>query len=176
MVQTHLTPLALQTHLTPRPPLRCGEGEMVRTDTLTMVKVRAGARRYREACGMVRSATRARIEAWVAQFLTDVCEIQRSVTTAGALGEPVESWSVVASDVPCRMIGAGSASGTATRDVGAQEAMVEMYRLVLPLGTVVGVDTRVVVAGATYEVVRVQDGLTSAVDVQAWVVRVREAV
>lgn len=106
--------------------------------------------------------------------LTDTCQIEREDDTTGSMGEPHHGWVIVQEDVPCRVIRvAGSWSGR-TEVVSDRESMVEEFRLILPFGTEIGLDYRVVLSGGqAYQVVSIVDQWTNAADVQVVMVRER---
>lgn len=101
------------------------------------------------------------------EMMTDTCTIEREAAGVGLMGEPVGGWTVVAQDVPCRVISAGRGARSAYEDVGSQETLVERYRLICPEGTPLSVDDRVTVSGTTYLIVDLIDGWTDSVFVGA---------
>jgi hypothetical protein len=109
----------------------------------------------------------------VDEILTDTCTIEQQTGITGLMGEPLDSWEVIASDVPCRVIRAKVPNASSQTVVGSQEAMVELYRLECPYQTVFAVDNRVTVNGAVYQVVQVEDKLTDSAFAGAVVTRVR---
>lgn len=119
---------------------------------------------------MLPSNIRKQLDKTTGRWLTQSCTIEAEVLGVDIYGAPVHQWAVVASGVKCRVIKMGRGD---TREVGSQEALVEKYRLICPAGTALGIDQRVTVGGAVYQVVSVQSALTDAVDVQAEIVRVK---
>lgn len=118
--------------------------------------------------------TVALVQARIAQFLTDTCTVERETSAVGAMGEPLHTMTAVYSDIPCRIIRGGSRS-SGVQDVGAREAIVERYRLIVSVGVVLGVDDRVTASdGAVYLVVDVEDQLTDGVFVGAVLARERD--
>lgn len=112
----------------------------------------------------------------VAQMLTETCTLQRESGATGTMGEPLhDDWLIVAADVPCRVIRVGEQQRrTSVQQVGAQESMVERYRLICPVGTAFDVDDRVVMSdGRIFQVADVQDGLTDEAYCSALITRVR---
>ena len=113
----------------------------------------------------------------VNDLLTATCRVERETSSTGTMGEPLHDWDVVQADVPCRVIKAGNDRSTSrTGTVGAQEALVEMYRLITPVGTNFAVDDRVVMSdGRVFQVVDVADGLTDEAFAGALITRQRGA-
>lgn len=129
---------------------------------------------------MVSDRTAAVIRASVAKYLPDTCMIQRERQSRGSMNEVQHgSYDVIASDVACRLIREGKRSGTQAEDVGSQEALIERYRLVLPVGTDFDVDDQVIVtdhesaADLTYQVVSVEERLSNRAFTACGVSRVR---
>ena len=112
-----------------------------------------------------------KIRARVASFMTDTCTIEREVDAYDKYGSPVREWETSASGVACRVIRAGDQSRGAMGDNALRETMTETYRLIVPVGTVLGVDYRVTINGKTYQIVNLIDAWTDAMDVQAIMVR-----
>lgn len=115
------------------------------------------------------------VRAQVAKMLTETCRIEQEAQGRGLMGEPLHgNWEVVASAVSCRLIRSQTPNMTRTREVGAQEAIVERYRLIAPRGTAFTVDNRVVMSnGDVYQVVDVEDKLSDAAFSGCVVVRQR---
>ena len=114
-----------------------------------------------------------RMKARVALFLDDTCTIEAEVDAVDEMGAPAHTWEVVEADVECRVIDARQSGISATMEVGAQEAMVDTYRLIVPVGTALAVDQRVTVNSDVYQIVALVDGRSDAVDAQAVITRVR---
>lgn len=114
-----------------------------------------------------------RIKARVALFLGDTCKIEAEVDAVGEMGEPTHTWAVVAAEVACRVIDARQSGLSAMMNVGEQEAMVDTYRLIVPVGTALDVDQRVTVGGDVYQIVALVDGRSDAAEAQAVMTRVR---
>jgi hypothetical protein len=125
---------------------------------------------------MMSERTRAVIQRAVERSLTDTCKIEVMVKGRGVYGEPLaDSWELVAENVKCRVIRSGSRSSSASEQVGNQETIREMYRLIVPRGTALDIDQRVTVNGLVYQIVDVVTAWTDAVDAQAIMVRARGA-
>ena len=114
------------------------------------------------------------IQSRVDSMLTDSCTIERESGGVGLMGEPVCGWTVIAQNVPCRVISAGRGSRSAYEEVGSQEALVQRYRLMCEKGTAFTVNDRVTVNGNVYQIVDVMDGWTDSVMVGAVMVGVRD--
>jgi hypothetical protein len=106
--------------------------------------------------------------------LTDTCRIEKEGDTTGTMGEPQHSWEIVQEDVPCRVIRVGGSRPGRTEGVSDRESMVEEFRLILPFGTEIDLDYRVVLAdGQVFMVISIVDQWTDAADVQVIMVRER---
>lgn len=118
--------------------------------------------------------TMARVERNVTSLLTERCTIEREAGTTGTMGEPLHDWEVVAEDIACRVIRAGTRNDSSYEEVAGQEALVERFRLICPAGTAFDVDDRVRMADdAVYQIVDVVDRLTDEAFVSAIMTRVR---
>lgn len=95
-----------------------------------------------------------------ANFLTQRAQFQRETTARGEYGEPLHTWEVVASNVPCRLIRLGRRNESGIEEAGGAETMKAEYRLSVPTTTPLAADMRVVVDGLTYGVVRIETQLT----------------
>jgi hypothetical protein len=122
-----------------------------------------------------RARTIAVVRRNVNEMLTDTCRIERQTGITGTMGEPLNSWETVATEVPCRVIRSSLRLGaSAMQVVGSQESMVELYRLICPVGTGFTVDDRVTLSDdSVYQVVNVEDKLTDSAFSGAVVTRVR---
>lgn len=112
----------------------------------------------------------------VNEMLTETCSIERESGATGLMGQPLHGWETVADDVPCRVITIGQSSTRSEYEsVGATEALVERWRLIVPAGTSFAVDNRVRLSdGRTYQIVDVDDRLTDQAFVGAVMVRARD--
>lgn len=119
--------------------------------------------------------TMAMVRRNVNAMLTDLCSIERESGATDDMGAPLHDWTVVASDVPCRVIRAGQRNNSSTEIIGSQETLVEMYRLICPVGTPFTTDDRVRMAGdAVFHIVALEDRLTDLPFVSAIITRGRE--
>lgn len=110
----------------------------------------------------------------ISAMLTESCTIQRRSGAKGQMGEPLNTFENVATDVACRVIRARVPSSSSTQPVGGSNAMVELYRLICPVGTTFVVEDRIVMSdGRIFEVVSLEDGLTDSGFAGAVVTRVR---
>lgn len=118
--------------------------------------------------------TLAIIQRNVNEMLVGTCTIERETGTTGTMGEPLHTVEVIATAVPCRVIRSKTPSLGTTEVVGSQEAMVDTYRLICPVGTSFRVDDRVTLSdGSVWQVASMEDKLTDAAFVGAVITRVR---
>lgn len=118
--------------------------------------------------------TLARVRKNVNEMLTETCTLERETAAVGRMGEPLHDQQTVQTSLPCRVIRAGRRSDLQTMPVGGQEAMVEMYRLICPVGTAFTKDDRVTMTdGRMFQVVSVEDGLSDEAFAAAIITRVR---
>jgi uncharacterized protein DUF6093 len=111
----------------------------------------------------------------VNEMLTETCTIRRETGARGTMGEPLhDSTEIVAQNVNCRVIRVGQRNRGQTMDVGAQETIVEMYRLICPVGTGFTTDDIITMSdGRVFQVVDVEDGLTDEAFTGAVMTRAR---
>lgn len=109
---------------------------------------------------LIASPTLAYIRATVAGTLTDTCFIEREADTTDEYGAPTHTWAVVSTDVPCRLIKPGQFNTSAGELVGSQDALDELYKLVVARSVTLGLNYRVTVGEApnseTFYVVRLE--------------------
>jgi hypothetical protein len=116
----------------------------------------------------------ARVRRNVEAMLTDTCSIERETYSKGTMGEPLHTFEVVAEDVPCRVLQSGRGYGSNTTEVGGQDALKELTRVVLQRDAEFVVNDRIVMAdGRTYLVIDAEDALTDSAFVDAVCTRVR---
>lgn len=110
----------------------------------------------------------------VSEMLTDTCTIKRLTGATGTMGEPLNQLELIASGVLCRVIRAKTPSNGSQQVVGSQQSMVELYRLICPVGTAFVVDDVVTLSdGSIYQVVSLEDQLTDSAFAGAVITRVR---
>lgn len=111
----------------------------------------------------------------VNEMLTETCTITRETGAKGTMGEPLhDNTEIVAQNVNCRVIRVGQSNRGQTMDVGAQESLVEMYRLICPVGTGFTTDDIVTMSDErVFQVLNVEDGLTDKAFSGAIIARVR---
>lgn len=124
---------------------------------------------------MLSPQMRAIIRAAARRNMTDTCTIEREADSVGEFGSRSRVWTIVDSNVPCRLITSKAATQGMSAEYGGQEVMADEYRLCVPYDTVLEVDMRVTVSGAVYNVASIVDGRTDKGDVQAMVIRQRSA-
>lgn len=118
--------------------------------------------------------TLAKVQENVGVMLTDICTIERETTGTGDMGQELHENEVVATDVPCRLIRAGTRTTGSSNNAGGRESLTDRFRLILPVGTVISTDYRVRMADETiYQVVDVEAALTDGAFVAAVVTRAR---
>lgn len=111
----------------------------------------------------------------VQRELVDRCTIEKQGDAEGEHGEPLNEWAVVATDVSCRIIRAGTSMSSSNSTVGGRENLVDKLRIILPYEQVVAADYRIEMAdGRRYEVVDVVDDLTDKTFTQCIVERLRD--
>jgi hypothetical protein len=93
-------------------------------------------------------------------YLNTSCSIERLGEQVDEGFTPAPQWSIVAQDVSCRVIKAGTQSSSTAKDVLGQTAIEERYRLIVPHTTELGVKDRVTVSGVIYYVVQLELELT----------------
>lgn len=107
-------------------------------------------------------------------MLTDTCTIYREGSGRDSSGAPLHTLELVASAVTCRVIRSTSRAQNRAQTVAGQEALVELYRLISPVGTPFTVNDVVELSsGERYQVVNVEDKLTDSAFVEASITRVR---
>lgn len=108
-------------------------------------------------------------------FLTDSCTIERESEVMGEFMAPRAGWNVVAQGVKSRLIKPGSQQGSAVIVAADQEVTTNHYRLILPAGTDLQPNDRVLHDGQYYSVVRLEDRLTDELYHSAILMRKSEA-
>jgi len=120
--------------------------------------------------GGLRSTMRRALDA----LLTDTCTITAEAVGADEYGAPPGAWSIVAANVPCRVIMQSAARSAEAGAQAGREGVADTYRLIVPAGTALDAGQRVTTSdGAVYEVVDLQTALTDAPDAQAIITRMR---
>ncbi len=109
----------------------------------------------------------ARLETFVGE---NTCTISKPARTKGPTGHPGSGHVIVASDVPCRIIDGSSE----TDEIGDQHAILEKYKLIVAVGTELGVNYSVTVDdGNTYSILDIISRHSESVDAQAMMTRER---
>lgn len=111
------------------------------------------------------------VRAAAGKWLKDSCTIEQQTIVTGEYGEEASQWSVIATDVKCRVIRSARNSGSATQERGAQETLEQEYKLAVPVSVDLGINQRVTVNGVTYQIVRVEIALTDEIFKSATIVR-----
>lgn len=115
---------------------------------------------------------RALIQRVLNTFLNETCTLYARVDSAYETGAQGTAFVAVASGVKCRVINSFGARGD-SGEVAQRETLRDTFRIILPVGTVIGNDYRVQVGAVLYEVTGVVDDRSDAADVQVRVERVR---
>ena len=119
------------------------------------------------------ASTIAKVRGNVSVMLTDSCTIERETSETGDMGQELHEWEVLASDVACRLIRAGTKSTGSNNVEGGRESLTDRFRLILPVGTDISTDYRVMVGEDYFQVVDVEAALSDQAFVAAVVVRAR---
>ena len=107
-------------------------------------------------------------------LLVDTCTVERRTVSTDEYGAPSETWTVVADNVPCRvMLARREFPRAEAGTVGAQEAMPEVYRLSVPWGTGLQPEDRITVGGAVYRITKLMTAATETLLEQAMIARAR---
>lgn len=112
---------------------------------------------------MLTDGMRRQIRARARQWLHQRCRIEREQQAISEYGEPVVTWVLVADDVPCRLVQAGSRTTSQVSEVGSAEGLAQAYRLAVTADVALENDMRVVLEGQTYYVVGIEQMLTDEV-------------
>ncbi len=100
----------------------------------------------------------------------NTCTIKKPAQTKGPTGAPSGGHDIVATDVDCRIIDGASE----TEEIGDQHAILERYRLIVPVDTELGVGYTVLVDdGSIYNILDIVTRLSESVDAQAMMTRER---
>ena len=121
---------------------------------------------------MIPNFLRLQLQTTTNKWLTERATIQRQLQTRGSFGEQIHDWTVVGSNIDCRVITIGNNSN-ASDTVGNQEVMLDTYKIVLRAGTDIGVDDLISVGGRVYRVTRINDDRTDELDINVLVERER---
>lgn len=91
------------------------------------------------------------------------------------MGEPLQGYGNIATNVACRVIRAMNSKLATTEPVGSQVSLLETYRLICPVGTPFAVEDRVLMSdGRIFQVQALEDGLSDSAFAGAIIKRVRE--
>ncbi len=120
---------------------------------------------------MIRSGTLGMMRSLALKLLTQTCSIATKDAGTDVYGYPSQDFTVVASDVRCRLLPAGQGTTNEAGQVSNRETITEEYRLILPHDQAIGPDYRVTVDAVEYEVIRLLRFHTDAITREALVVR-----
>lgn len=116
----------------------------------------------------------AKLRQVAAQYLKDTCTIQAQAFTRDRYGGvDASQWNVVAENVACRIILQSGSGNNAPQAVGDQESLIDEYRLIVPVGTGLAPNQRVICNGVTYQVTQIITSRTDETDEQAMITRAR---
>lgn len=121
------------------------------------------------ALGFFSSADMASFRALAESAMSDTCTIQRNVTTKTNRGGSPSGWTNTYTNVPCRI--SAHTERRQEQELGEEIRPLPRFDLHLPAGQTIDPTMRVVVNGHTYEVVKVDDGLTYQASVHAVLMR-----
>lgn len=107
-----------------------------------------------------------------AAFFKETCKIEVKTQSSGSFGNQKRLLTLVANNVPCRVI-TSRTPRPAAEEVGSAEAIVEQYRLIVPYGTALAVNQVVTVGSTVYQIVDLVTERTDETDAQAVMVRAR---
>lgn len=124
---------------------------------------------------VMRGATHTRLRKQAEGFLTDTCVIERLLVGQGEFMTPQNVWRIIGSGVRCRIITQGRSFASQVQTVAEQETLKEEYRIVLPLGTDIQANDRILNGNTTYTVVRMETRLTDEFFIQATIANKRGA-
>lgn len=94
--------------------------------------------------------------------LTDTCTIMNQAESTDAAGNIISSWVQLATGVKCRLIRANRGSTSATAITASAQDITEEYRLALPYDSLVRPHMQVIINTLTYDVVRIDQDMTSS--------------
>jgi hypothetical protein len=106
------------------------------------------------------------------KFLTEVCVIERLMSSQGDFMTPANEWRVIAAGVKCRVITKGRSFASQIQ-IAAQETLADNYRLAVPLGTDLQADDRITVGSVSYSISKLETELTDEFFLQATLSRRR---
>ncbi len=119
-----------------------------------------------------------RLKASAELWLNQTCTIEVQEYTTSEIASQVKAWSVVATNVPCRVIQATSRSSSSQAAlVGKQESLTELYRIALPpldsttYSWGLTVDQRITVGDHKYQVIAVEQELADEIFRHALITR-----
>jgi len=116
----------------------------------------------------------ARLRNMTERYLKDTCLIEVQQRVTDEYGSPMQAWSIIASDVPCRVLPIASSSmASMSALVGSAESLKELYKIICPFGTALAPDQRITVNGEIYNIIQLVTARTDETDTQALLTRQR---
>jgi hypothetical protein len=106
------------------------------------------------------------------KWLVESCVIQKRAPTSSPRGAPKAEFENTAT-VDCRIITEQQGARGAAEVIGGKETLTDAYRIILPAGTEIAKDYRVVSGEFTYEIIGILDKRTDGNDVQVRARRMR---
>ena len=100
------------------------------------------------------------IKRQVTQQLTQRCTIATEDKTTDEYGSPTLAVTVVATNVPCRLIRGDKPT---IKDLALQEKSRDTYRLIVAVGTLLATGQRVTIDGAEYEILGLRQSMADDV-------------
>lgn len=113
------------------------------------------------------------IRANAARWLKDTCTISRDTGTLDELGSPVSGSTIIATNVPCRIIKSKTISSSTAAIIGGAETLREIYKIAIPTTYQLDIDYQIASGGVTYDVVNIEAALTDGIFTQAIITRHR---
>ena len=108
-----------------------------------------------------------------ARWLKDVCTISHDTGTLDELGSVVSGSTIVATNVPCRIIKSKTTSSSTAAIIGGAETLREIYKIAIPTTYQLDVDYQITSGGVTYDVVNIEAALTDGIFTTAIITRHR---
>jgi hypothetical protein len=114
------------------------------------------------------------MRAMAESLMIDTCTLAVGSDAYGDMGELLsDQYTVVASDVVCRVINLGRRYTETVGHLAEREIIIEAYRLICPYDTALAVDQRVMLSdGSVFQIVDLNTARTDATDAQAVMVRI----
>lgn len=122
---------------------------------------------------MMRGSVKSALERYVSMFLKDTCTIRRKTDARDQHGATIPNAVTETPGVACRVITSKGGQQAQAARIGNRESMVDIYRLIVAVGTDIRPNDLIVIDGATYQVAAIDDKLTDKVFIAATLTRER---